>query len=199
MLCKGRQAKSKRAKEEDDLIRYGSLLSSRFKHIGAEVTEGCPLNETCFIHKPDFITGMLMFSPQGAAYVVKTANVYLWLPLCMLLLVTCSVSLAPMPQKTAGKASSITLTGCLQEGRILDRFVVSGRHGKIYSLRSKTIKLSERVGHNVSIKGQLTPDEKRDEYDFEGSEVNEAYGKGKLTDPIDVDVISLKVLGAPCR
>ncbi|HEY6969542.1 MAG TPA: hypothetical protein VJA94_10080 [Candidatus Angelobacter sp.] len=109
------------------------------------------------------------------------------------------MSLAPTPQKTVRKASSITLSGCLQEGRILDRFILPGGRGKIYSLRSKTIKLSEHVGHNVSIKGQLTRDEKRDEYDFEGSEANEAYGKGKLTDPIDVDVTSLKVLGTSCH
>ena len=123
----------------------------------------------------------------------------IWLPLCMLLLVTCSVSLAPTRQKTARKVSSITLTGCLQEGRILDRFVLTGQRGKIYSLRSKAIKLSEHVGYNVSVKGQLTRDEKRDEYDFEGSEANEAYGKGKLTDPIDVDVTALKVLGTSCH
>ena len=51
----------------------------------------------------------------------------------------------------------------------------------------------------MTIKGELKRDEKRDDYDFEGSEVNEEYGKGKIADFVDVEVTSLKVVGAACH
>ena len=78
-----------------------------------------------------------------------------------------------------------------------ERFTVTGQDGKVYGLRSASVKLSEHVGHRVNIKGLLTRDPKRDEYDFEGSELNETYGKGVL-DLIDIDVTSLRVVRSSC-
>jgi hypothetical protein len=97
------------------------------------------------------------------------------------------------------KAGSIAVTGCLQNGRTLDRFDLVGKNGKAYALRSTSVKLSEHVGQKVSIKGQAKHDAKRDDYDFEGSEVNEGYGKQQIANPVDVEVTRLKMLRASCH
>lgn len=101
--------------------------------------------------------------------------------------------------KAERKTGSVTVTGCLQKGKVADRFHLIGRNGKAYALRSSSVKLSDHIGHSVTIKGDLKHDSKRDDYDFEGSEVNEEYGKGKTADFVDVEVISLKMVGASCR
>src|SRR5215469_7865662 len=118
----------------------------------------------------------------------------IWLPLCISLLLACAMCSG----KTEPKARSITITGCLQEGGIVDRFTLTGQNGKAYGLRSTSVKLAEHVGHSVTIKGLLTRDPKRDEYDFEGSELNETYGKG-LLDLVDVEVTTLRVVSSSCR
>jgi hypothetical protein len=97
------------------------------------------------------------------------------------------------------KTGTVTVTGCLRKGVVVDRFHVTGQDGKAYALRSSSVKLSDHVGHTVTIKGELQRDEKRDDYDFEGSEVNEEYGKGKIADFVDVEVTSLKVVGGACQ
>ncbi len=81
----------------------------------------------------------------------------------------------------------------------MDRFHLTGQDGKAYALRSSSVNLSDHVGHSVTIKGELKRDQKRDDYDFKGSEVNEEYGKGKIADFVDVEVISLKAGGAACQ
>jgi maltose-binding protein MalE len=117
----------------------------------------------------------------------------------IVLLAVCSAAPGPTRPKTIGKAKSVAITGCLQKGNTLDRFVVRGSDGKVYALRSTAVKLSEHLGQNVTIHGELKHDQKRDDYEFEGSEANEEYGKGKVIDPVDVEVQSLAVVGTSCR
>ena len=109
-------------------------------------------------------------------------------------LAACLAPVAGAEQRTR----SITVSGCLQKGSVVDRFHLFGRDGKAYALRSSSVKLSEHVGHSVTIKGELKHDSKRDDYDFEGSEVNEEYGKGKIADFVDVEVTSLQMNSASC-
>jgi len=105
--------------------------------------------------------------------------------------------LAPFA-KAGQKARNITVTGCLQKGNVLDRFTLTGHDGKAYALRSTSVKLSDHVGHSVTIKGELKRDPKRDDYDFEGSEVKEGYGKDQVSDLVDLDVTSLKMNSPSC-
>jgi hypothetical protein len=116
-----------------------------------------------------------------------------------LLLFTCFLTALAKTEQQPQKARSIAVTGCLQNGRTLDRFDLVGKDGKAYALRSTSVKLSEHVGQMISIKGQAKHDPKRDDYDFEGSEVNEGYGKQKMADPVDVEVTSLKMLRVSCQ
>jgi hypothetical protein len=150
------------------------------------------------VNQARFILLMVVFSGHQGALMFSKHLMSVWIS-CTLIFLICSGLLAKAGQKTPQKTGTITLTGCLQEGRMLNRFLLAGQSEKTYSLRSTSVKLTEHVGQKVNIKGQLTRDPKRDEFDFEGSEANEEYGKGKLTDPIDVDVKNLKVVSSSCN
>jgi hypothetical protein len=117
-----------------------------------------------------------------------------------LLLCTCFLAaLANTGQEATKQTHSFLVTGCLKRGEVADRFHLIGRDGKAYALRSTSLKLADHVGQNVTIKGVLEHDAKRDDYDFEGSEVNEEYGKGKVAEFVDIEVIDLKMVARSCR
>jgi len=121
------------------------------------------------------------------------------MPMALLLGIVFFSTVCSVPYAKAGQKDSIvTVTGCLQKGNALDRFTLKGHDGKAYALRSTSVKLSDHVGHSVTIKGELKRDPKRDDYDFEGSEVKEGYGKDQVEDLVDVNVISLKMNSASC-
>src|SRR5262245_26308100 len=137
---------------------------------------------------------MVVFRGPRSDFMSSKSQTRVALLLGALLLAACLAAVAGAEQKTGG----IIATGCLQKGAVVDRFHLIGRDGKAYALRSSSVKLSEHVGHSVTIKGALKHDSKRDDYDFEGSEVNEEYGKGKIADFVDVEATSLKMNRASC-
>jgi hypothetical protein len=89
-------------------------------------------------------------------------------PAPMLVLLVFALPLSGANQKAATKPLTITITGCLQHGRTADRFMLRGPKGKIYALRSSSLKLVDQVGHSVTITGALKRDPQRDDYEFEG-------------------------------
>ena len=116
-----------------------------------------------------------------------------------LLLGPCFLAFAKTGQEADRKPHTITVTGCLRQGEVVDRFHIVGRDGKAYTLRSSAVKLADHVGHSVTVKGVLKHDSRRDDYDFEGSEVNEEYGKGKIADYVDLEVTGLKMVAGACK
>jgi hypothetical protein len=126
---------------------------------------------------------------------VSKSQTSIALLLGVLLSTACLASSAKAEQKTR----NIKVTGCLQEGNVLDRFKLTAHDGKAYALPSVSVKLSDHVGHKVTIKGDLKRDPKRDDYDFEGSEVSEGYGKDQVSDLVDLDVTSLKMNSPSCH
>lgn len=112
----------------------------------------------------------------------------------------CLLATAPATRSQAEKKTrSIAVTGCLQAAAIADRFHIVGHDGKAYGLRSTSVPLAGHIGHTVTVRGELKRDPKRDDYDFEGSEINEEYGKEKITDVVDVEVTGLKMVAASCK
>jgi hypothetical protein len=135
---------------------------------------------------------------EGAYSMFSKSLKFFTLMLGLLVLAAGLATFARAQQKTAKKTVAVTVTGCLQKGVVLDRFHLTGQNGKAYALRSSSIKLSDHVGQNVTIKGELKRDKQKDDYDFEGSEVNEGYGE-KKKDFVDVEVTNLKVTGPACH
>lgn len=58
-------------------------------------------------------------------------------------------------QENAPAASTTTVTGCLQAGQKAGRFMLTAEDGTVYHLRSKSVDLSEHVGHTVTVTGRV--------------------------------------------
>src|SRR5438105_14789410 len=51
------------------------------------------------------------------------------------------------------KNSTKTVTGCLQKGHEAGEFSLTGEDGKTWEVSSKSVKLDEHVGHQVTVTG----------------------------------------------
>jgi hypothetical protein len=82
------------------------------------------------------------------------------------------------------KAPSM-VTGCLQKGDQPGEITLTAADGKIYDLRSDTVKFDEHVGHQVTATGTVTHETKAEDKK-DGQVVNaaskEAYGDLNVTD-----------------
>ncbi len=96
---------------------------------------------------------------------------------------------AASPEQGSKQAGSLTVTGCLQKGDEAGEFAITGENGKNYELVSRSVNLSEHVGHKVSVTGTLIG-EKNEEN--EKKEEGEGWS-GK------VRVSSLKMVSDTCK
>jgi hypothetical protein len=55
------------------------------------------------------------------------------------------------------------ITGCLQKGYEPDEFSITSEDGKVWGLRSSTVKLDGHVGHKVTVSGLITHESKAEE------------------------------------
>ena len=98
---------------------------------------------------------------------------------------------APAQEKSAGRT---TVTGCLQKGDEAGEYSITGEDGKIYGLRSKAVKLSEHLGHKVTITGTLRPEsaeKKQGEAAEHQTKESEEAG--------DIRVTDLKMVSDKCQ
>jgi len=58
-------------------------------------------------------------------------------------------------QNAEPSASTTSVTGCLQAGTKAGRFMLTSDDGTVYHLRSKSVDLSEHVGHTVTVTGRV--------------------------------------------
>src|ERR1700730_3301831 len=102
------------------------------------------------------------------------------------------------PANSKPKHSELTVTGCLQKGDSADEFAITGENGKTWELRSGTVKLTEHVGHTVTITGvrhHETKAEEAKEQKTEKKENKEAESK----EAGDLGVTSLKMVSDSCK
>jgi hypothetical protein len=99
-------------------------------------------------------------------------------------------------EKQAEKAAKEikTMTGCLQKGDEPGEFSIAGEDGKLWGLRSSTVKLEDHVGHKVTVTvtGESKAEEKKEkkEGEVEKASQKEEYG--------DIRVRSLKMISDTC-
>ena len=108
------------------------------------------------------------------------------------LLAVCVFALAAGAQKSGTKNGNVTVTGCLQEGDEADEFSLTGDDGKLYDLRSSSVKLAEHVGHKVTVSGLFKAEA------YEKGEEKEAKEGGKK-EAGDITVSSLKMVTSSCQ
>jgi hypothetical protein len=89
-----------------------------------------------------------------------------------------------------------TVTGCLQKGDEAGEFSIVGEDGKLWGLRSSTVKLQDHVGHKVTVTGTASRESKAEaekekkEGQVENAAQKEEYG--------DLRVTSLKMVSDTC-
>ena len=108
------------------------------------------------------------------------------------LLALCVVALTAGAQKSNGTNGNVTVTGCLQKGDEADEFSLTGDDGKLYDLKSSSVKLAEHVGHKVTVSGQFKAEA------YEKGEEKEAKEGGKK-EAGDITVSNLKMVSSSCQ
>ena len=91
-----------------------------------------------------------------------------------------------------------TVTGCLQKGDEAGEFSITGEDGKTWELSSKSVKLDEHVGHQVTVTGSAHRESKAEEKAEEKKEgqMEKAGGKEEYG---DLRVTDLKMVRETCN
>src|SRR4051794_3644734 len=104
----------------------------------------------------------------------------------------CVTPTASAQEKSA--TGKTTVTGCLQKGDEAGEYSITGEDGKAYGLRSKTVKLSQHLGHKVTVTGTL----KAESAEKEKSEAEE-HEKKEAAEAGDIRVTDLKMVSDKCQ
>ena len=98
--------------------------------------------------------------------------------------------------KTTGPTKIVT--GCLQKGVEAGEFSVTGQDGKTWEVSSKSVKLDEHVGHQVTVTGSAHRESKAEERAEEKKEgrLEKASGKEEFG---DLRVTDLKMVSDTCN
>ena len=92
---------------------------------------------------------------------------------------------APTGQDATAAKPVKTVTGCLQKGDQPGEITLTAADGRIYDLRSDTVKFDEHVGHLVAATGTVTNDTKAEEKkdgQMEKASIKEAIRNLTVTD-----------------
>lgn len=109
-----------------------------------------------------------------------------------LVFITCAFLLPAAAQKHSKKAGSVSVTGCLQKGDEANEFSITGSDGKVYGLRSSSVKLADHVGHTVTVSGKLKPEGKDEDEAAEDKENGQKEAG-------DIQVSKLKMVSESCK
>ena len=91
---------------------------------------------------------------------------------------------------------TMTVTGCLQKGDEVGEFSIAGEDGKVWGLRSSTVKLEDHLGHKVTVAGTASGESKAEaKKEKKEGEVENASQKEEYR---DLSVTSLKMIAATC-
>jgi hypothetical protein len=104
----------------------------------------------------------------------------------------CVLAFTVSAQKNGNKSGNKTVTGCLQKGDEADEFSLTGEDGKLYELRSSSVKLAEHVGHKVTVSGKF----KAEGYEKDEAKENKESGKPEAG---DIQVSNLKMVSDSCQ
>jgi hypothetical protein len=88
------------------------------------------------------------------------------------------------------KGDTRTVTGCLSKGDSADEFLLKGKDGSTWEIRSSTVALADHVGHTVSATGvvshaamhNLKEDTQQMAKDAHVTKSNAEHGHMKITD-----------------
>ena len=92
--------------------------------------------------------------------------------------------------------STKTVTGCVQKGDEPGEFSFQGEDGKVWGLKSSSVKLEEHLGHTVTVTGSASKESRAEEKkEKKEGEVEKASNKEEYG---DIRVASLKMVSDGC-
>ena len=110
-------------------------------------------------------------------------------------LVMCMFLFTAAAQKSSKNGGTVSVTGCLQKGGDAPgEFSITGDDGKVYGLRSSSVKLADHVGHTVTVSGKAKAEGKDEDED----EARESKEGGKK-ETGDIQVSKLKMVSESCK
>ena len=127
-------------------------------------------------------------------------NAILILAACLAFTVFALMASAQQATKKEGarKASRTSVTGCLAKGDEPKEFSLTAEDGKTYGLRSSAVKLSDHVGHKVTVSGTLKP-ESDEKGENESKEAKESKEGKENKEAGDIRVSRLKMVSESCK
>jgi Protein of unknown function (DUF5818) len=106
----------------------------------------------------------------------------------------------PNSQENQAKPSAKeakTVSGCLQKGDEPGEFALKADDGKVWELKSSSVKLEEHLGHKVSVTGSANEESRAEEKrEKKEGEVEKAASKEEYG---DIRVTSLKMISDSCK
>jgi hypothetical protein len=104
---------------------------------------------------------------------------------------------AQKDQKPATRSKTVTVTGCLQKGHEPGELFITGEDGKTWEVTSKSVRLDEHVGHQVTLTGSAHHESEAQEKAEEKKEgkMEKAAGKEEYG---DLRVTDLKMVSETC-
>ena len=97
--------------------------------------------------------------------------------------------------QTPPESSVQSVTGCVQKGTESGGYTLAAADGKVWELRSTSVKLAPHVGHTVTVTGTPTEASPSQEAKIENDEKKEAEGKQHA----DFQVTGLKMISKSCK
>ena len=101
--------------------------------------------------------------------------------------------------KPKPKADIRTVTGCLTQGDSADEFVLTGKDGSTWELRSSSVKLSQHVGHTVAAHGVVSNAKMHNLKEDAKSAAVDSGVKKNDSEHGHLKVTSVKMVGDSCK
>ena len=117
---------------------------------------------------------------------------------CGLLLITVG---SAQDTTSSGKSKSAdrTVTGCLAKGDSAKEFVLNGKDGRTWNLKSDQVALAEHVGHTVTVKGVVSNVAMHNMKEEAKDAAAGAGVKKENSEHGDMQVASLKMVSGSCK
>jgi hypothetical protein len=118
---------------------------------------------------------------------------------CGLLLVAAGSSAQDTTSSGKSKSTDRTITGCLAKGDSAKDFVLNGKDGSTWNLKSDQVALADHVGHTVMVKGVVS---NVTMHNMKEEAKDAAAGAGMKKDNAehgDLQVASLKMVSSSCK
>ncbi len=102
---------------------------------------------------------------------------------------------------SSGKSKSAdrTVTGCLAKGDSAKEFVLSGKDGSTWNLKSDQVALAEHVGHTVTVKGVISNVAMHNMKEEAKDAAAGAGVKKENSEHGDMQVATLKMVSGSCK